>query len=71
MAEPERHFLGLTHNPFTPPQSGFFERGGRRRHLEQLRHLSEWSRRVLLVTGPEGAGKTMLFRELAAGSAWR
>ena len=70
MAEPpvesERTFLGLTHNPFVEPQRGFFERGGRKTYLEQLRHLSEWSRRVLLVTGAEGVGKTTLYRELAA-----
>ena len=65
MAEGDRHFLGLTHNPFVPPQTGFFERGGRKKYLEQLRHLSEWSRRVLLITGPEGCGKTILYRELA------
>ena len=65
-AESERTFLGLTHNPFVEPQRGFFERGGRKTHLEQLRHLSQWSRRVLLVTGAEGVGKTTLYRELAA-----
>lgn len=64
--ERERNFLGLTHNPFVEPQRGFFERGGRKTYLEQLRHLSEWSRRVLLVTGAEGVGKTTLYRELAA-----
>jgi DamX protein len=63
-AEAERSFLGLTHNPFLEPQQGFFERGGRKTQLEQLRHLSQWSRRVLLVTGPEGVGKTSIFREL-------
>jgi DamX protein len=66
MAESDRHFLGLTHNPFVEPQKGFFEQGGRKQHLEQLRHLTEWSRRVLLVTGPAGSGKTILYRELAA-----
>ncbi|MEM8766910.1 MAG: AAA family ATPase [Pseudomonadota bacterium] len=66
MAEAERSFLGLTHNPFVEPHRGFFDRGGRKTQLEQLRHLSEWSRRVLLVTGPEGVGKTTLYRELAA-----
>ncbi len=66
MAEGERTFLGLTHNPFVEPCRGFFECGGRKKHLEQLRHLSQWSRRVLLVTGPEGVGKTTLYRELAA-----
>ena len=66
MNERERNFLGLTHNPFVEPCQGFFERGGRKKYLEQLRHLSQWSRRVLLVTGPEGVGKTTLYRELAA-----
>lgn len=45
---------------------GFFERGDRRTHLEQLRHLSQWSRRVLLVTGPRDVGKTTLYRQLSA-----
>lgn len=66
LPDDQRTFLGLTHNPFVEPQRGFFERGGRKTHLEQLRHLSEWSRRVLLVTGAEGVGKTTLYRELAA-----
>ncbi len=66
VAEGERAFLGLTHNPFVEPHRGFFDRGGRKTNLEQLRHLSEWSRRVLLVTGPEGVGKTTLYRELTA-----
>lgn len=46
--------------------SGFFDRGDRRTHLEQLRHLSQWSRRVLLVTGPRGVGKSSLYRQLSA-----
>ncbi len=58
-------FLGLTHNPFTPPREGFFEGGDRKTHLEHLRHLSQWSRRVLVVTGPFGIGKSSLFRELS------
>lgn len=44
----------------------FFDRGDRRMHLEQLRHLSQWSRRVLLVTGPRGVGKSALYRQLSA-----
>jgi len=59
-------FLGLTHNPFTPPREGFFEGGERKTHLEHLRHLSQWSRRVLVVTGPFGIGKSSLFRELSS-----
>lgn len=66
MAERERAFLGMTHNPFIKPDQGFFDRGDRKTHLEQLRHLSQWSRRVLLVTGPEGVGKTALYRQLSA-----
>ena len=61
----QRTFLGLTHNPFTPPREGFFKGGDRKTHLEHLRHLSQWSRRILVVTGPFGIGKSSLFRELS------
>jgi DamX protein len=44
----------------------FFAGGNRKIHLEQLRHLSQWSRRVLVVTGPRGVGKTTLYRQLSA-----
>ena len=67
MAERERGYLGMTHNPFAQPSEGFFERGERKAHLDQLRHLSQWTRRVLLVTGPQGAGKSTLYRQLSAG----
>ena len=66
MAEGERGFLGLTHNPFTQGDEGFFERGNRQTHLEQLRHPSQWTRRVLLVTGPDGVGKSVLYRKFSA-----
>lgn len=66
MAEQERSYLGMTHNPFARPGDGFFERGDRKTHLEQLRHLSQWSRRVLLVTGPHDSGKSILYRQLSA-----
>ncbi len=66
MSDPERGFLGLTHNPFTSPGDDFFERGDRKTYLEQLRHLSRWSRRLLLVTGLFGVGKTVLYRRLSA-----
>jgi type II secretory pathway predicted ATPase ExeA/septal ring-binding cell division protein DamX len=61
----QRTFLGLSHNPFTPPREGFFTGGDRKTHLDHLRHLSQWSRRVLVVTGPFGIGKSSLFRELS------
>lgn len=66
MAEQDRGYLGMTHNPFALPGDGFFERGDRKTHLEQLRHLSQWSRRVLLVTGPHDSGKSILYRQLSA-----
>ncbi|MEZ5561010.1 MAG: AAA family ATPase [Pseudomonadales bacterium] len=72
MAEPsERHNAasapptGAGINPFVTPLDAFYEGGNRRSCLEQLRHLSQWSRRVLLVTGPRNVGKSVLFRELS------
>ncbi len=62
----QRTFLGLTHNPFSPPREGFFSGADRKTHLDHLRHLSQWSRRVLVVTGPFGIGKSTLFKELSA-----
>lgn len=61
----QRTFLELTHNPFAPPREGFFGGGDRSTHLEHLRHLSQWSRRILLVTGSFGIGKSTLFKELS------
>ncbi len=65
MAE-EHQLPGLAHNPFASPGPAFFQGGDRRTYLEQLRHLSQWSRRVLLVTGAHDAGKSVLFRQLSA-----
>ncbi len=65
MAEGEHGFLGLTHNPFTDTSDDFFEGADRKLRLDQLRHLTQWSRDVMLVTGPQGVGKTMLYRQLS------
>jgi septal ring-binding cell division protein DamX/type II secretory pathway predicted ATPase ExeA len=62
----QRTFLELTHNPFAPPREGFFGGADRKTHLDQIRHLSQWSRGVLLVTGPFGIGKSILFKELSS-----
>ena len=61
----QRTFLELTHNPFTPPREGFYPGADRQTHLDHIRHLSQWSRRILLVTGPFGIGKSTLYRELS------
>lgn len=62
----QKSFLGLSHNPFTPPRQGFFAGADRKTHLDHLRHLSQWSRRILVVSGPFGIGKSSLFRELSS-----
>ena len=59
-----RTFLEMTHNPFTPPRTGFFKGADRQNQLDQITHLSQWSRRLLLVVGPFGIGKSTLYREL-------
>ena len=38
----------------------FFGGGGRTAVLEQLSHLTAWARSLVMLTGPLGAGKTML-----------
>ncbi|WP_428035756.1 SPOR domain-containing protein [Amphritea sp.] len=44
----------------------FFEPPSRLQLLEKLEHLSRFSDFLLLVTGPEGAGKSVLIRQLQA-----
>lgn len=60
-------FLGLSHNPFVQTGDAFYPGGQRKRLLDQLSHLSQWSRRSLLVTGVAGSGKTTLCDHLASG----
>ncbi len=60
-----RSFLNLTHNPFEAPREGFYTGADRKTHLDHLRHLSQWSRRILVVSGAFGIGKSTLFQELS------
>ena len=55
----------LTHDPFVESSDELFGAGDRTRQLDELRHMSRWSRRLLVVTGDLGVGKTMLFRALS------
>jgi DamX protein len=58
--------LGLTMDPFGEPDA-FFDQGDRGRLLEELRHLSRWPRRLLVITGERGVGKSTLYRALSSG----
>ncbi|MEM1228946.1 MAG: AAA family ATPase [Pseudomonadota bacterium] len=49
---------------FASGSDELFPKGPRKRLFDQLRHLSKWSRRALLITGAEGAGRSTLFRHL-------
>lgn len=55
----------LTHDPFVRASDELFGAGDRTRQLDELRHLSRWSRRLLVVTGDHGVGKSTLFRALS------
>jgi DamX protein len=57
--------LGLERNPFGEAVDEFFAEGDRGRHLDELRHLARWSRRLLAVTGERGVGKSTLYRALS------
>ena len=65
-------FLGhfqLTHNPFAPRVPGFkFFPAQRKPVLGQLHHLARYSQLLLVVTGPEGSGKTLLRQALVAST---
>ncbi|MQT65816.1 AAA family ATPase, partial [Pseudomonas sp. FSL R10-0056] len=65
-------FLGhfqLTHDPFAPRVPGFkFFPAQRKPVLGQLHHLARYSQLLLVVTGPEGSGKTLLRQALVAST---
>lgn len=65
-------FLGhyqFTHDPFAPRVPGFkFFPAQRKPVLGQLHHLARYSQLLLVVSGPEGSGKTLLRQALAAST---
>lgn len=59
----------LSHDPFAARTPGFrFFTPQRKTVLAQLHHLARFGDRLLLVTGPEGSGKTLLRQVLVASS---
>lgn len=59
----------LSHDPFAARTPGFrFFAPQRKTVLAQLHHLARFGDRLLLVTGPEGSGKTLLRQVLVASS---
>ncbi|QIB05427.1 AAA family ATPase [Pseudomonas fluorescens] len=65
-------FLGhfqLSHDPFAPRVPGFkFFPAQRKPVLGQLHHLARYSQLLLVVTGPQGSGKTLLRQALVAST---
>lgn len=65
-------FLGhyqLNHDPFAARVPGFkFFPAQRKPVLGQLHHLARYSQLLLVVTGPEGSGKTLLRQALVAST---
>lgn len=60
---------GFAHDPFAARVPGMkFFPAQRKTVLSQLHHLARYSQLMLLVSGPEGSGKTLL-RKALAGSA--
>lgn len=59
----------LSHDPFAPRVPGFkFFPAQRKPVLGQLHHLARYSQLLLVVTGPEGSGKTLLRQALVAST---
>jgi DamX protein len=65
-------FLGhyqLSHDPFATRVPGFkFFPAQRKPVLGQLHHLARYSQLLLVVTGPDGSGKTLLRQALVAST---
>ncbi len=66
MSESQWSYLGLSHNPFSEPRLEFFPGADRETQVSKIRHLNQWSRRILAITGPHGVGKTSMFRNLSS-----
>lgn len=68
-AESIEEYYQLGHDPFAARTPGFkFFTPQRKTVLAQLHHLARFGDQVLLVTGPEGSGKTLLRQVLVASS---
>lgn len=60
---------GFSHDPFATRVPGFkFFPAQRKPVLGQLHHLARYSQLLLVVTGPEGSGKTLVRQALVASS---
>jgi DamX protein len=60
---------GFSHDPFAIRVPGFkFFPAQRKPVLGQLHHLARYSQLLLVVTGPEGSGKTLVRQALVASS---
>lgn len=60
---------GFSHDPFAVRVPGFkFFPAQRKPVLGQLHHLARYSQLLLVVTGPEGSGKTLVRQALVASS---
>jgi type II secretory pathway predicted ATPase ExeA/septal ring-binding cell division protein DamX len=70
-----QHF-GLEHPPFTrqPNPDVFFTQAGRKNILKALRHDLQQKNAAILLTGPQGSGKTILcrlIRHRLSGSSYK
>ncbi|MDO6563042.1 AAA family ATPase [Amphritea sp. 1_MG-2023] len=74
MAEVETNSVAALTDAFLQAEQRkgfFFEPSSRLQMLEKLEHLSRFSDFLLLVSGPSGAGKTVLIRQLQAAQSDR